>query len=337
MGRARYKNARSRQSVTIDSGNSNMGPKGCPPPHKCPPITDYKHLYLACLFLRGANPNETYNMRLVRIQGSTKPLVRLLQRYPTEAKITRFTISKEGGYWYVSVLVRHPQQFPKLTRRQKEGGTVGADIGIQHYLSFSDGSPTIQLPKLFRRNINRSKNLRKKLALTQKGSKRRKKLTATIQRVDHKLALQRRGFVHELTAELTRSYSLIGIEDLNVKGMTSSAKGTVEKPGTNVRAKSSLNRRMLEGVPAEFRRQLEYKTKRTGATLSIVDRFYPSSKTCSRCGWKNTQLSLRDRQFVCKNCGLSIDRDYNAALNIAAEAERKYRQSLEERESTGTS
>ncbi|MBD0855606.1 hypothetical protein CU042_03150 [Corynebacterium striatum] len=123
--------------------------------------------------------------------------------------------------------------------------------------------------------------------------------------------MQRDGFVHQITAELARNYALIGIEDLNVKGMTRSARGTVDAPGTNVRAKSSLNRRMLEGIPGEFRRQLEYKTKRTGAALEVIDRFYPSSKTCSRCGWKNENLSLSNRQFTCLECGLSLDRDHN--------------------------
>lgn len=211
---------------------------------------------------------------------------------------------------------------------------MGTDIGIHNYLSFSDGSPVIQLPELFQRTIRRLKNLRKKLALSQKGSNRRRKLIATIQRVEHRLKLQRHGFVHEITAEMTRNFSLIGIEDLNLKGMTRSAKGTIEAPGTNVRAKSSLNRRMLEGIPSEFRRQLEYKSERTGAVLVTINRFYPSSKTCSRCGLKIQKLSLKDRQFNCPECGLSIDRDYNAALNIAAEAERGYLRKLQASEAT---
>lgn len=322
MGKPQRKTHRSRKSVTIHPG-SRMGPKGCPPPRGHPPITGYKHLYLAKLYSYASNPNKMDQMLRVRVHGSTKRLVKALQNSP-DAKISNFTISQKGGYWYVAVMVKSAQRQPSLTRRQKQAGTLGIDIGIHNYLSLSDGSTVIQLPPLLQRNIKRSKNLRKKLARSQKGSNRRRKLIAKIKRVDHELKLQRDGFVHQITAELARSYALIGIEDLNVKGMTRSAKGTVDAPGTNVRAKSSLNRRMLEGIPGELRRQLEYKTKRSGAALEVIDRFYPSSKTCSRCGWKNENLSLSNRQFICLECGLSLDRDHNAALNIAAEAERKY-------------
>ena len=322
MGKPQRKTHRSRKSVTIHP-DSRMGPKGFPPPQGHPPITGYKHLYLANLFSYASNPNKKDRMLRVRVHGSTRRLVKALQNRP-DAKISNFTISQKGGYWYVAVMVKSAQRQPSLTRRQKQADTLGIDIGIHNYLSLSDGPTVIQLPPLLQRNIKRSKNLRKKLARSQKGSNRRRKLIATIKRVDHELELQRNGFVHQITAELARNYALIGIEDLNVKSMTRSAKGTIDAPGTNVRAKSSLNRRMLEGIPGEFRRQLEYKTKRTGAALEVIDRFYPSSKTCSRCGWKNEKLSLSNRQFTCLECGLSLDRDHNAALNIAAEAERKH-------------
>ncbi|MCZ9305823.1 transposase [Corynebacterium sp. c9Ua_112] len=322
MGKPQRKTHRSRKSVTIHP-DSRMGPKGCPPPRGQPQITGYKHLYLANLFSHASKPDKKDRILRVRVHGSTRRLVKALQNHP-DAKISNFTISQKGGYWYVAVMVKSAQRQPSLTRRQKQADTLGIDIGIHNYLSLSDGSTVIQLPPLLQRNIKRSKNLRKKLARSQKGSNRRRKLIATIKRVDHELKLQRDGFVHQITAELARNYALIGIEDLNVKGMTRSARGTVDAPGTNVRAKSSLNRRMLEGIPGEFRRQLEYKTKRTGAALEVIDRFYPSSKTCSRCGWKNENLSLSNRQFTCLECGLSLDRDHNAALNIAAEAERKH-------------
>ena len=85
-----------------------MGPKGCPPYGGRAPITDYKHMYLANLFMLGTNPNTKYDLPLVRVHGSTKLLVKTLQLFPSETNITQFTISKDGGYWYVSVLVKSP-------------------------------------------------------------------------------------------------------------------------------------------------------------------------------------------------------------------------------------
>ena len=107
------------------------------------------------------------------------------------------------------------------------------------------------------------------------------------------------------------------VEDLNVAGMTRSARGTVEAPGHHLRARSGLNRSLADASFGEFRRQLEYKCRWYGAELVVADRFFPSSKTCSRCGELRTDLRLEERMFGCDTCGLRIDRDLNAAINLA--------------------
>lgn len=115
-----------------------------------------------------------------------------------------------------------------------------------------------------------------------------------------------------------RRADVIAIEDLNVAGMAGSARGTTERPGRNVKAKAGLNRAVMDAALGEFRRQLEYKTTRAGTTLAVVDRWYPSSKTCSACGHLLSNLTLSVRHWTCPDCGTRHDRDHNAAKNILA-------------------
>ncbi|MEE1820728.1 zinc ribbon domain-containing protein, partial [Streptomyces sp. BE20] len=102
--------------------------------------------------------------------------------------------------------------------------------------------------------------------------------------------------------------------------MSSSARGTVEAPGRRVRQKAGLNRAVLDATPGELRRQLSYKTSWYGSRLAVLDRWHPSSKTCSACGTVKSELSLSEREYHCTTCGLTIDRDLNAALIIARHA-----------------
>lgn len=118
---------------------------------------------------------------------------------------------------------------------------------------------------------------------------------------------------------------LIGIEDLNVAGMTASASGTIENPGKNVAQKAGLNRAVLDVAFGTFRNQLEYKAAWYGSAVQVIDRYYPSSQTCSNCGKRpDAKLTLSDRVYKCGHCHAEIDRDLNAAINIQREAERLY-------------
>lgn len=118
MGKPQRKTHRSRKSVTIHP-DSRMGPKGCPPPRGQPQITGYKHLYLANLFSHASKPDKKDRILRVRVHGSTRRLVKALQNHP-DVKISNFTISQKGGYWYVAVMVKSAQRQPSLTRRQKQ-------------------------------------------------------------------------------------------------------------------------------------------------------------------------------------------------------------------------
>ena len=133
------------------------------------------------------------------------------------------------------------------------------------------------------------------------GSNRRAKARAKVARLHARVANQRLDAIHKVTTMIARTYSTVCIEDLNVAGMVK-------------------NRRLAKAVSdaafGEFRRQLEYKTARTGARLHVIDRWYPSSKMCSRCGRVKAKLSLAERVYRCDGCGLVMDRDLNAAVNI---------------------
>jgi putative transposase len=126
------------------------------------------------------------------------------------------------------------------------------------------------------------------------------------------VASARSDGLHKLSTRLAKNYGTVVVEDLAVWAMTASAKGS-----GNWRGKATLNRAVLNTSPAELRRQLSYKCTWYGGTLVVADRWYPSSKTCSGCGHVKTKLALSERTFCCERCGLVVDRDANAAANLA--------------------
>ncbi len=135
-------------------------------------------------------------------------------------------------------------------------------------------------------------------------------------RVTEHAANVRKDWQHKLTTSIVRENQTIAMESLYVRGMTASAKGSADKPGSNVKAKSGLNRSVLNAGFGEIARQLEYKAVWAGRTVVKIDRWYPSSKRCSSCGYVLKSLSLSTRQWVCPDCGQSHDRDLNASINI---------------------
>ena len=253
----------------------------------------------------------------VRLHDSGKQLARLVER--GQAVVKSVTIARGGHRWYASVLceVRQPAAVP--TRRQKDAGIVGVDWGVSKLASLSTGEQ-VDNPRHLGRQLERLAKAQKALARTQRGSRGRVKAARRVGRLQHEIAEQRATTMHQLTKRLATGWSTVVIEDLNVAGMTRSAKGTVEQPGRNVRQKAGLNRSVLDAAPGEMRRQLSYKTSWYGSVLAVCGRFEATSKTCSACGWRNPSLTLAVRVFTCQQCGVVIDRDVNAALNIARTA-----------------
>lgn len=157
-------------------------------------------------------------------------------------------------------------------------------------------------------------------ARTQRGSANRARAARRVGRIQAELAQRRAGWIHQVTKQLAAGWERVAVENLNVAGMTRSARGSVENPGRQVRQKAGLNRAILDVSFGEVRRQLAYKTGWYGSRLVVVDRWLPSSKTCSGCGWTHPELTLATRVFRCAQCGQVLDRDLNAARNIAAAA-----------------
>ena len=290
-----------------------------------PTISDYRHVRLA-------------HLGTFRIHGNTRRMMRAVRK---GGVIKSFTVSQVADRWHVSFLVEVTAPAPKPTRKQKAAGAIGVDLGVKYMAALSDTdapkrfspdsgvnftnetSPTVENPRWLKQAKKRIAKLQQKIARQVKGSNRRKVTIRKLAKTHHLVALRRETGLHQLTKNLTTRYTLIGIEDLNVAGMTSSASGTVENPGKNVAQKAGLNRAVLDVSFGTFRTQLEYKAAWYGSTVQVIDRYYPSSQTCSNCGERpDTKLTLNDRVYKCGHCHTVIDRDLNAAINIRREAER---------------
>lgn len=213
------------------------------------------------------------------------------------ARVLRMTVSKRAGRWYAALTVECDD---KPMTKPPKGGAVGIDLGVKTLATLSDGT-VINNPRCLAASERRLKQAQQALSRKTRGSKRRTKARAKVARLHAHVANQRLDAIHKATTWLTQTYSYISVEDLNAAGMVKNHR---------------LAKAVSDAAFGEFRRQLEYKTASTGATLHVVDRWYPSSKTCSACGAVKAKLSLSERVYRCDGCGLSIDRDLNAAVNI---------------------
>ena len=214
-----------------------------------------------------------------------------------DGRVLRMTISQRAGRWFASLTVERED---KPVAKHPKGGAVGVDLGVKHLATLSDGT-VIENPRYLKKSERKLKKAQQALSRKAKGSNRRAKARVKVARIHAHVANQRLDAMHKLTTRLTREYSDISIEDLHVSGMVKNR---------------HLAKSVSDAAFGEFRRQLEYKTARSGAALHVVDRWYRSSKTCSKCGSVKAKLSLAERTYTCDNCGLTMDRDLNAAINI---------------------
>jgi putative transposase len=208
-------------------------------------------------------------------------------------------VSREpDGRWYVTFTIdtADPDFLPEA------GHAVGVDLGVKDFAVTSDGE-RITNPRHLERKARNLARYQRRMARCQHGSANRAKAKAKVARAHRKVRNARRDFLHRASARLVRSAGPIVIEDLAVKNMV-------------------RNRHLARAISdcgwGEFRRQLEYKCERAGRELIVVDRWYPSSKTCSACGHLLAELSLSTRHWTCPSCGSRHDRDINAAKSILA-------------------
>lgn len=231
------------------------------------------------------------------------------------AEIGHITLSRSGTRWIASVLIELHQEPQVTSRHQKSNGSVGVDLGVKESVITSDGV-LYPNPRYLKNSEKRLKQLQRDLARCEKGSHRRQRTVQKISKQHALVAEQRKSYLNQITKVLATHYQEVCIEDLNVSGMTSTAKGTLDNPGKMVRQKAGLNRAILDVSFGEFRRQLEYKSSWYGSTVKTAHRFAPTSKRCFNCGNIKKDLTLSDRVYKCSKCNYVADRDINAALNI---------------------
>lgn len=222
------------------------------------------------------------------------------------------TVSRSGTKWYVSIQTEIEASDPI----HQSSSIVGIDVGITRFATLSDGSH-VEPENSFKRHQKRLARYQKAMARKVKFSHNWKKAKAKITKLHQKIACTRRDFLHKTSTIISKNHAMIVIEDLKVSNMSKSAAGTIAAPGRNVRAKSGLNRSILDQGWGEFRRQLEYKQLwRGGDVLAINPR--NTSRTCPACGHISADNRLTQSKFECVECGYVNNADHVGALNILA-------------------
>jgi putative transposase len=224
--------------------------------------------------------------------------------------VKNVTVSLSGNHWYASIQVDREVEEP-IVRDTVE---VGGDLGVVHGLVLSDGT-VYDLPRMTDKEKRKEENLQRIISRRKKGSRNRSNALRALRAFKAKLVRRRKDAKHRMTTDVARRCDVIYLEDLKVKNLTASARGTVEEPGTNVAQKAGSNRNMLDVSPGETRVQIEYKMRRSGGGVYYVNPAYTSQR-CSACG--HTEAGNRpDRDtFLCLSCGHAACADDNAAQNI---------------------
>lgn len=231
-------------------------------------------------------------------------------------------VTYEGGHWWLAVQFEIPD-----SDQPTPSGAVGVDLGVKYLAVTSDGQ-LFDNPKPYERARRKLRRLQRKLDRQRRAnnpgnfdalgrvkpaasreawvtSNSQRRTEQQIARLHARIKDIRQNAAHELTSDIAKNYNVVGVEDLNIKGMMSNRK---------------LSKAIADAGLYEKRRQLEYKVAGRGGVVVAVDRWFPSSKMCSNCGWVNAALTLAAREWECQSCGQKNERDLNAAVNIRDEA-----------------
>lgn len=236
----------------------------------------------------------------VRTHESTRKLARRLEN--GTARILSATVSRTAQRWYVSFTCEVDRAIPE--RHARPGSAIGIDLGVKTLLTGVDDAGnviTVVGSKALRSSLRKLQRASRAHSRRVRGSANRRKAAARLARIHARVASVRADALHKTTSDLARRYETVVTEDLNVAGMLH-------------------NRRLARAISDQgfrrSRRMLTYKTTWNGGRLIVADRWFPSSKTCSGCGWQKPSLTLKERTYRCESCGLVMDRDVNAATNL---------------------
>lgn len=222
--------------------------------------------------------------------------IRYKRNRPLEGKLKSITIKKENNNWFVICLCQIPDPEEKQFNNTL---SIGIDVGVKAFATLSDN--TKYIAHNYTKKEKTLKKRQRQLSKKQKGSKNRNKARIKLTKQHAKIKNQRLDFIHKTSTAITKQYCFPMAEDLNIAGMVKNRKLTkaISNQGWNI-----------------FINQLHYKSLKNGGKLTQIGRFLPSSKTCSQCGCVKDELSLSERLYNCSGCGIILDRDTNAAINV---------------------
>ena len=223
--------------------------------------------------------------------------------------VKNITVSASGGKWFASI-----QTEREVDQPIPQGGAVGIDMGIARFATLSDGTFHVPLNS-FKRHQHRLRKAQQALSRKTKFSNNWKKAKARVQRIHARIGNARRDYLHKTSTTISKNHAMVCIEDLQVRNMSKSAAGTIEQPGKNVRAKSGLNKSILDQGWFEFRRQLDYKLAWQGGWLIAVPP-QNTSRTCPACLHVSADNRQTQTQFLCVACGFEENADLVGAINV---------------------
>lgn len=229
-------------------------------------------------------------------------MVKVRDKQIPQGRILNATVSQEPNGHYYCCLCCTDITMPQY---QKTNQSIGIDLGITDFAIYSDGNK-IKNPRFYEKSEKKLAKLQRELSRKTIGSSNRNKARIKIAKLQKHIADQRNDFLQKLTTEIIKTYDVICLEDLDVKAMKETDKST-------------RNKRVGDVSWSEFRRQLTYKADWYGKTLSVVDRYFPSTQICHVCNRRDGKKPESVRKWTCPNCGSELDRDINAAINIQNE------------------
>jgi len=223
--------------------------------------------------------------------------------------VKNITVSQSCGKWFVSI-----QTEREVEQSLPQGGAVGIDMGITRFATLSDGTFYAPL-KSFKRHEAALRKAQQTMSRKTRFSNNWKKAKARVQQIHSRIGNARRDYLHKTTTTISQNHAMVCIEDLQVRNMSKSAAGSTEKPGKKVRAKSGLNKSILDQGWFEFRRQLDYKLAWNGGWLVAVPP-RNTSRTCPCCGHVSADNRQTQARFACVECGFEDNADVVGAINI---------------------
>jgi putative transposase len=247
--------------------------------------------------------------------------IEMIMERKIKGTIKHCSISKTStGKYFVSILTEM-----EYTPVSKTGLSVGIDLGLKDFLVLSNGTK-IKNHRFLKHYQHQLKLNQQSLSRKTKQSNRYEQQRIKVARIYEKITNSRQDLIQKTTTNLIKNFDIIYLEDLNIKGMSHRCKAKQDENGKYLpngqSAKSGLNKSILDASWGTFIDILEYKASWNDKQIIHIDRFFPSSKTCNKCGWINNGLTLKDRTWICPKCGEKHDRDFNAATNILNEGYR---------------